>query len=87
MDSKGKFELMKFRNDNMCKRVLTADDVKEMGKIKILQITDSISMIGHGYLCKRSENEWYQLVPGIPCFQYGVHCDSPSPTSNHKSQG
>ena len=46
MDSKGKFELKKFHNDNMCKRVLTADDVKEMGKIKILQITDSISMIG-----------------------------------------
>ena len=90
MDSKGKFELMKFRNDtcSMCKRVLTADDVKEMGKIKILQITDSVSMIGHGYLwCKRSENEWYQLVPGIPCFQYGVCSDSLSPTSNHKSRG
>lgn len=52
MDSEGKLELMKFRNDNMFKRVLTGDayDVKEMGKIKILQITDSISMIGHGYL-------------------------------------
>ena len=50
MDSEGKLELMKFRNDNMCKRVLTADDVKEMGKIKILQITVSISMIGHSYL-------------------------------------
>ena len=63
MDSKGKFELKKFHNDNMCKRVLTADDVKEMGKIKILQTTDSIMMIGHGnFLCKSSEDEWYQLV-------------------------
>ena len=50
MDSKGNFELMKFRNDNMCKQVLTANDVKEMGKIKILQTTDIISMIRHVYL-------------------------------------
>ena len=32
LDSKGKFELMKFRGDNMCKRVLTADNVKKQVK-------------------------------------------------------
>ena len=33
---KMKFELMKFRDDNICQPVLTADNVKEKGKIKML---------------------------------------------------
>ena len=37
-----KFKLMKFRDDNVCKRVLIADNVKETGKIKILQTTKSV---------------------------------------------
>ena len=33
-------ELMRFGGDNVCKRV--ADNVKETGKINILQTTDSV---------------------------------------------
>ena len=33
---------MKFRGDNVSKRVLIADNVKETGKIKILQTTESV---------------------------------------------
>ena len=40
MDSEGKIELMMFHSDNKFKRVLTADNVTETGKIKILQTTD-----------------------------------------------
>ena len=45
MDSEGKIELMMFRSDNKFKRVLTADNVTETGKIKILQTTDSIPTV------------------------------------------
>ena len=45
MDSEGKFELMMFRSDNKFKRVLTADNVTETGKIKILQTTDSVPTV------------------------------------------
>ena len=31
---------MKFRGDNVCKQMLIADNVREMGKIKIWQITE-----------------------------------------------
>ena len=38
-----KIELMKFQVDNVCKHVLIADNVKEMGKIKkTLQTTENI---------------------------------------------
>ena len=40
---------MKFRGDNVCKRMLIADNVREMGKIKIRQITESVCMVGQGY--------------------------------------
>lgn len=54
----------------MFKRVLTADNVKETGKIKILKTTDSVSMVGPGYLCRKrkraSGTSWYR---GIPCSQ------------------
>ena len=33
---------MKFRNDNVCKQKLIADNVKETGKIKILQNIESV---------------------------------------------
>ena len=36
--------LMKFRGDNRRQRVLTADKIEETGKMKILQITNSVSM-------------------------------------------
>ena len=41
---------MEFRGDKMCKRVLIADNTKEMGKIKILQTTDRIWIVLHIYL-------------------------------------
>ena len=61
-----------------CKRVLTAHNVKETVKIKILLTTDSVSTVGHAYLYRKwEENERYR---GIPCFLYWVRS-----TSNHKS--
>ena len=33
---------MKFQVDNVCKRVLIANNVKEIGKIKTLQTTENI---------------------------------------------
>ena len=33
---------MKFRGDNVCKLVFIADNVKETGKIKILETTESV---------------------------------------------
>ena len=51
------FELIKFWGDNVYKRVLIADNVKETGKIKTLQTTDSVWTFGHGYLWRKmSEN-------------------------------
>ena len=34
-----------------CKRVLTANNVNETGKIKILQTSDRVSTVEQGYLC------------------------------------
>ena len=36
--------------DDNCQSVLTANDVKELGKIKILQTTKSFSPIRNGHL-------------------------------------
>ena len=36
--------------DNKCKRVLTADNVKEMDEIKVLQTTESVYTNEHGYI-------------------------------------
>ena len=44
---------MKFQGDNVCKRVLIADNVKETGKIKILQTTINIQMDGYCYLWRK----------------------------------
>ena len=41
-DAKGNLELMKFQVDNECKRLLIANNVKEMGKIKTLQTTENV---------------------------------------------
>ena len=41
---------MKFRGDNVCKQVFITDNVKETGKIKILQIAESVYTVGHGYM-------------------------------------
>ena len=50
MGRKGKFELKSFRGDNMCYQLLTVINDKEKVKLRVLQITDSVSTMGHGYL-------------------------------------
>ena len=78
---------MKFPGDNVCERVLIADNVNETGKIKTLQITESVhrrsDTVIHDVKGKKtSSSSWYW---GIPPFQYVVRSDPP--TSNHKSVG
>ena len=79
---------MKFRGDNRRKRVLTDDKIEERGKMKILQITYSVSMsdtvIYDIKAKKTSGTSWYR---GNPYFKYGVRSNSPPLTSNHKSRG
>ena len=50
MGGKGKFELKRSRGDNMCYRLLTGTNVKEKVKLRVPQITDSVSTMGHGFL-------------------------------------
>ena len=84
MDSKGKFELTMFRGDarNICKQMLTADNVDETGKIKTLQTTDRVrrsDTVMNDIKGKRtSGTSWHR---GIPCCQYGKRSVSPPPTS------
>ena len=84
--AKGNSNLWMFHCDNMCKPVMTAHSAKEMGKIRILQTTESFQTVGHSYLYhKRKENERYQLEPEEFHVFTRVRSDSILPTSNHKS--
>ena len=63
MNSKGKFELMKFRGDNMHKRVLTADNVKETTALIAFRWLDTLIYNVKGK--RTSGSSWYH---GILCF-------------------
>ena len=44
-----------------CKRVFTANSVKETGYIKILQATDNVSMVEHGYYRPPKGGQFYDM--------------------------
>ena len=65
MDSKGKFELIKFRGENVCLRMLTVDNVQETYCKLLIEFRRSDTDI---YDVKE-ENGRYQLIPeNTPCF-------------------
>ena len=65
--------------------LLVLDNAQERVEIEILQTSDSVFTVGHGYGKRTSGTNWCRSYRYIPCLQYGVRFDSPSPTSNHKS--